>query len=247
MQTLDEIIFENRNKNYGTFYLRTHYSDYLSKAFITSVLAFGVIMKSSFYLVPRNIISVMPITQDRIWKKIPENELLIPLVKEEKRENQITEKRKLKVNQYVPPITVNDTKETPYEPPTIHQLETGIIGTKNEDDPEDVGAFNNFGNVDQAGELMTPIVEAPKVDESTKVFVKAEVHPEFKGGIEKMYKWLGKNLNYPAMAQKNGISGRVIVNFIVEGDGGISGIEILKGIGFGCDDEAKRVIGKMPK
>ena len=79
-----------------------------------------------------------------------------------------------------------------------------------------------------------------------QIFLVVEKMPEFTGGEQAMYKYIGANINYPDQAKKEGIEGRVFISFIVEKDGKISAVEILRGIGGGCDEEAKRVIQKMP-
>lgn len=79
-----------------------------------------------------------------------------------------------------------------------------------------------------------------------QVFVVVEQMPEFAGGEQTMYKFISDQINYPSQARKEGIEGRVIVSFIVEKDGKITNVEILKGIGGGCDEEAMRVIEEMP-
>jgi protein TonB len=62
-----------------------------------------------------------------------------------------------------------------------------------------------------------------------------------------MYRYIGENMKYPSAAQRANVSGKVFVKFVVEKDGSIGDISILKGIGFGCDEEASRVIKSMPK
>ena len=84
-------------------------------------------------------------------------------------------------------------------------------------------------------------------DELSDVFTVVEEMPKYPGGTNELYKFLGANIKYPQLAKDNGIEGRVFVNFVVEKDGEISNIKILRGIGSGCDDEAIRVIGLMPK
>jgi TonB family protein len=71
----------------------------------------------------------------------------------------------------------------------------------------------------------------------------ADVMPAFKGNI---FEYLVKNLHYPKEAIDKGIEGTVYVNFLVRTDGTIDNIKILKGIGYGCDEEAIRVIKEMP-
>jgi TonB family protein len=80
-----------------------------------------------------------------------------------------------------------------------------------------------------------------------EIFTAVEQNPEFIGGQAKMYQYLGENIKYPAAAQRANISGRVFVKFVVEDDGAIGDVEVMKGIGFGCDKEAIRVVKSMPK
>ena len=80
-----------------------------------------------------------------------------------------------------------------------------------------------------------------------KVYEKVEVMPEFPGGDQAMMDFVAKNVVYPQEARDKEISGRVMVGFIVEKDGGISDAKVVKGIGGGCDEEAVRVFSAMPK
>jgi TonB family protein len=70
--------------------------------------------------------------------------------------------------------------------------------------------------------------------------------PEFPGGVNAMMQYLGSNINYPEQAKKDSIQGKVYVQFIVEKDGKIDEVKVLRGIGGGCDEEAVRVIRNMP-
>ena len=80
-----------------------------------------------------------------------------------------------------------------------------------------------------------------------KVLEKAEVMPEYPGGDQAMMDFVAKNVQYPQEARDKGISGRVLVSFIVEKDGSIADVKVVKGIGGGCDEEAVRVVKAMPK
>lgn len=80
-----------------------------------------------------------------------------------------------------------------------------------------------------------------------KVLEKAEMMPEFPGGEQAMIKFVSENVQYPEEAKEKEISGRVLVGFIVEKDGSISDVKVVKGIGGGCDEEAVRVVKAMPQ
>lgn len=80
-----------------------------------------------------------------------------------------------------------------------------------------------------------------------EIFIVVEEMPQFPGGDAKLYEYIQKNLKYPMMARESDIQGRVFVNFVVEPDGSISKVNVMRGIGGGCDEEAVRVIESMPK
>lgn len=83
--------------------------------------------------------------------------------------------------------------------------------------------------------------------EERQIFMVVEQMPDFPGGEEALYKFLAGNITYPQSAKESGIQGRVYVTFVVERDGSINDVRVLRGIGGGCDEEAIRVIKAMPK
>ena len=74
-----------------------------------------------------------------------------------------------------------------------------------------------------------------------------EEMPAFPGGEAKLMEYVAKNVKYPQIARETGVQGRVYVNFVVEPDGSVSNVSVLRGIGGGCDEEAIRVVKSMPK
>ncbi len=80
-----------------------------------------------------------------------------------------------------------------------------------------------------------------------EIFTVVESMPEFPGGAEQMISFIARNIKYPPLAREKGIQGRVFVNFIIEPNGSVSNIKVLRGIGGGCDEEAIRVVESMPK
>ena len=90
------------------------------------------------------------------------------------------------------------------------------------------------------------IVEDMPEEEADEVFVIVETKPEPVGGMNAFYAYLSSNLKYPVQARHLNISGRVYVQFVVEKDGSFSSVEVLKGIGGGCDEEAVRVLKNAP-
>jgi periplasmic protein TonB len=141
------------------------------------------------------------------------------------------------------PITEQNVKPPPPPPPaqvTVLQIV--------EDDVE-VEDVKIDVEVDQkvAIEVYVPPVREEEEVVETEIFTVVESMPEFPGGAEQMMIFIAKNIKYPPMARESGIQGRVFVNFVVEPNGSVSNVKVLRGIGGGCDEEAIRVVETMPK
>ncbi len=91
------------------------------------------------------------------------------------------------------------------------------------------------------------IADAPVVEKADEIFDVVENAPNPPGGMEGWNQYLSKNLKYPTQARRMGIEGTVYVVFVVNTDGSIQDVEILRGIGGGCDEEALRVVKNAPK
>ncbi|MBO2522422.1 MAG: energy transducer TonB [Bacteroidetes bacterium] len=119
-----------------------------------------------------------------------------------------------------------------------------------EDDTE-VEDIDINAEVDQDEVIEEYVYEAPEIEEEEiveeEVFLSVEENPEFPGGPAKLLEYVQKNLKYPMMARESDIQGRVFVGFVVEKDGSISNVRVLRGIGGGCDEEAVRVVQSLPK
>jgi len=91
-----------------------------------------------------------------------------------------------------------------------------------------------------------PVLKGEEGPAEEEIFTVVESAPEFPGGEAAFYEFLRKNVKYPDMAKAAGISGKVYITFVVEKDGSITDVRLLRGIGGGCDEEALRVISNMP-
>lgn len=86
-----------------------------------------------------------------------------------------------------------------------------------------------------------------KAPDNDSIYQIVEVMPEFPGGAAEMATYLSGNIKYPEQAKEKGISGRVFINFVIEKDGSVNQVKVMRGIGGGCDEEALRVVKAMPK
>ncbi len=237
--TLDEMIFEHRNKAYGAYELRTHYTSNINRALSIGIAFFGLMLLANFLFArEREKISELKGTEYMI-QKIPD-EPLPELVKPKEIEPPKPIEQVKTIAFLIPEVVEETNKETP--PPTPDEMENAVISTKTQDGIEtnEIAAEPPT----EAKSVEKAIVELPEDDTP---FTTVEVQPSFMGGNSEMYKFLGKNLKYPSTAQRANIQGKVFLSFIVEKDGSITDIETMKGIGFGCDEEAMRVVKLMPK
>ena len=96
-------------------------------------------------------------------------------------------------------------------------------------------------------EVVISDVGGEETVEEEEIFVFVEEYPSYPGGEEALYKYLGENIQYPDVARDNGITGTVVIRFVVEKDGSITKAAIAREIGGGCGKEALRVVNAMPK
>ncbi|RLD87899.1 MAG: energy transducer TonB [Bacteroidetes bacterium] len=142
------------------------------------------------------------------------------------------------------PITEQKVKPPPPPPPRqVTQIKIVEDDVQVEDDLDiDVEADDNT----EFQEYVPPETDEDEVEEQ-QVFQVVENMPEYPGGRGALMKYLATNIKYPPYAKEAGIQGRVFINFVVETDGSITAVKVLRGIGGGCDEEAIRVVKNMPK
>ena len=137
--------------------------------------------------------------------------------------------------------------DTPPPPPPPQQQTTVLEIVENDAEIEnEVSIDAESDQQTVVEEYKAPVVEEKEVEE-TEIFTVVEENPGFPGGDEARIKFLQSNMKYPTMARESGIQGKVYVTFVVEKNGNVTDVKILRGIGGGCDEEAIRVVKSMPK
>lgn len=108
--------------------------------------------------------------------------------------------------------------------------------------------INTEDSKDKVVVVSAPVTSAPIEEEEDQViFQVVEKMPSFPGGDAALFKFLGENVKYPVIAQENGVQGRVICQFVVNRDGSIVDVEVVRSVDASLDKEAIRVIKSMPK
>ncbi|MBC3786792.1 energy transducer TonB [Spirosoma utsteinense] len=237
--TYDEIIFQSRNRAYGAFNLRQHY-----RPTLTLALGLGVgLFLAGLYA---------PTLYSRIWPgdQLANTDIMV--------QADIIELTEPPAERPLPPVeqapAVNTVRNlVPIVMPEADVVEDALPPTT--DDLQDATSgpltADGTGDVDV---IAPPEASAATADEKAlevaprteDVFVAVEQEPQYPGGLDALRTFLSRSLNYPRAAASAGVSGKVFLSFVVNTDGSLTDIQVLKGIGFGCDEEAVRVIRKMP-
>ncbi len=241
-----DIIFANRNRDYGAYQLRRAYPKYMGRA-----LAYGVALIILFFS--------FPYIMSKMTDVFKQEDKLIEVTAEIGPPPDIDPNNPppppppppptpppptRSTIQFVPPIIKKDEQVADQEPPTVEE----VIETK-----ADVGAKTKEGTDDAPPEIIdnpvvAKVVEAP-VRQEEKVFEQFDIQkpPSFPGGEAELLKYLAENIKYPPLARENNIQGQVVLSFVVGKKGEITDVTIIKDIGGGCGKEAVRVVESMPR
>ena len=144
-------------------------------------------------------------------------------------------------------IVITQRDEPPPPPPPPQQQATVLQVV--EDDVDVDMDLDIDAEMDEDAEIEdAPVVQEEEEDvQEEEIFMFVEETAEFPGGDAARIKYLRDHIKYPEMAKESNIQGTVYLKFVVEKDGSITHIQVLRGIGGGCDEEAVRVIKNMPK
>ncbi len=161
----------------------------------------------------------------------------------EKRTVTLVQRQADNTTEEIVPITEQKVKAPP--PPPPKQVTQIKIVDDNVDVQDDI-EIDADANMDTQVEEYIPPEEDEDVQQQ-EIFMVVEQMPSFPGGMGALMTYLATHIKYPALAKESGIQGRVFINFVVEPDGSIDHVKVLRGIGGGCDEEAVRVVKSMPK
>jgi protein TonB len=226
----DEIVFKNRNLEYGAYLLRKGYSQ---NVFIGVTITVLVVMFLLFYPSMAKFFGGDEVVAKIAPRKLVYSELSIPpsIDKPRPAPPRVLLPRLQKVVKFVPPKVVRE--EVVDLPPTVDELKQNEIGAVAVEGPTEV-VFDE------------PVEEVVADEGDDELFTVVDQQPEFEGGYEAMMAFIKQNMKYPPNARRMQIEGTVHVSFIVSKTGAISEVKVLRGIMTECDKEAIRVVQMMP-
>lgn len=233
------VVFKGRNQAYGAYELRKENPKNTNKALLIAIACFVVVLASP--TIWNKIKGFIPKADEKV--KVTDVVLMAPppLDKAKPPPPPAKEPPKPKVDQvrFPPPVVKPDNEVREKDPPTEKQLAVADPGQKEQkgDPNQEVRVDEPVGNAD-----VKNVTEAS----DNQVFTAVEIQPEYPGGEAALGKFLQKNIRYPSIAKENNIQGKVYIQFVVERDGSLTDIKVLREPGSGTGDEAVRVLKISP-
>lgn len=229
---IDDLLFKERNKEYGAYQLRKRYNSVVITGIVLASLLVSAAVMLPFMLTPHsdNVLrgnrSYVQVNLETL--EPPKEEIYVPPSPPPPQAVHVEE-----IVKYVPPVVVD----------SIPQLEKSQLSTdeyinQTTNDKVDVKGTGTGDDV-MSGQFGT---------ESDEPFFLVEVMPSFKGGgLEKFREWIRNRTNYPQAAYDKRLRGTVHLTFIVEKDGSVSNVTVVKGVDPLLDNEAVKAISDSPK
>lgn len=143
-------------------------------------------------------------------------------------------------------VEITKQEEQKPQPVEVPKQTTQLEIVQDDVETEDIEINADVEQNEVIEEYVAPEVVEEEVVEQ-EIFQIVEEMPSYPGGEKALLEYVAKNIKYPQIARETGIQGRVFVGFVVEPDGSVSNVKILRGIGGGCDEEAMRVIKSLAK
>lgn len=241
-----EMVFEGRNKEYGAYRLRKNAGKRNLYSLITIFIAALAIWGG---------ISLVKFVESRTKTVAQTSVAELSTLNQPKKKAEVKQQQKVKLEQpekvvervkssvkFTAPVIKKDDEVKPED-----ELKTQdeLMNTKTA-----IGALDVKGNDDANGEVLKlkeAVAQPEPKPEVEKVFDVVEQMPSFPGGPSALLEWLSNNVKYPVVAQENGVQGRVVVSFVVERDGSITDVKVVRGVDPSLDKEASRVVRAMPR
>lgn len=242
-----DMVFDGKNKSYGAFQLRKGTSGRNIKSLIILVIAAALV---GGFLAWKVIEQKQAEQQAAYMEALELSKLQKEAKKQEKKEvvkPKVEPKKEIPVARQTQKFTAPVIKKD-----ELVKEENQIKQMDKLDDKVAVGTENHEGTKDRNVEAVRNDIAvntpppAPKEEVTNKVFDVVEVMPSFPGGQGALMSYLSSHVKYPVVAQENGVQGRVTVSFVVERDGSITDVHVVRSVDPSLDREAARVVSSMP-
>ena len=240
-----DLVFQGRNQEYGAYQLRkgTSKRNVISVIIMLAAAALiyvGISLKN-FIEASTQKVAVTQVQELSALEKPKEK----AEVKQKKVEIQQPEKVVERVKSSVKFTAPVIKKDDEVKPEDELKNQDELLNTKTA-----IGALDVKGNDDKDGEVLKlkeTVAQPEPKPEPEKVFEVVEQMPSFPGGDKALMDFLSNNVKYPVVAQENGVQGRVVISFVVEKDGSVTDVRVVRSVDPSLDKEAARVVKSMPR
>ncbi len=249
--SLDDLVFEGRNQAYGAYQLRQSYNGHVRTALSLMIGLCGLLLLSGAawrhlhpvaVIAPTTTVPVTPITPPTYLAEAPKP-IAPPAEPSQPRLAAAASHTAASIPTHIvkdelaapKPLVTTEISEVPPGLETTGPTTTGDASGPGSPNGSDTGTATTGS---EAGTGTGPAVVGP--------YLVVEKMPEFTGGTEALMRYLRNHLRYPSAALREQAEGRVYVSFVVQADGTIADVSIPKGLGYGLDEEAQRVVRQMP-
>ena len=240
--SLDDIVFEGRNQAYGAFQLRRSYPRNLGSALLITIAAASMLLMAPLaihYFLPEAV--VPPVFVRELPQPAPQ------LYEMPKLKPLLPRTAALQPAMKVTPHSTIQTHVVP-DPAVMPAIEAALPQDIGATGPATPGTISTTGaNMGNGPATVSGVDSARPGSEATPTTVlTAEIMPDFVGGRAALQRYLQKHLRFPAAALTAQVSGKVYVTFVVQADGRVGEVTVLKGLGYGTEEAAARVVREMP-
>lgn len=243
--SLDDIVFDGRNRHYGAYELRALYQRHVSRALVIATAILALILL--FPLMAQLLAKVRPVVVPTFVEAKPfQFDPTIPLPA------------------ITPPLAAVKPPTMPPQPPTVRNVAMVVAKEEAVEPDEKVPSQDELlekqsGTRDSSGdpnagktvaaELPPGPEDAPTAELVNKVYISVEHMPELPtgGGTAAIVGAIQRAVRYPSLALRNGVEGKVFVSFTVDAKGEVTDVKIVKGLGSGLDEETMRAIKTLPR
>ncbi len=244
-----DMVFAGKNQEYGAYQLRKGTSKRNITALLILLIAAGLIGGALAYKVHMQKLDEerqaymeqleLSKLQEQAKKEKKEEPVIKAKIEPKKIVEQVRETQKFTAPEIKKDELVNEDNQVKDQADLDEKVAVGTKDQEGTKDRTDVAIRNDIAvNTNESEE---------KKEVANKVFDVVEQMPSFPGGNEALMKFLSENVKYPVVAQENGVQGRVVVSFVVERDGSITDVKVVRSVDPSLDKEAARVVKSMPR
>ena len=249
-----DLVFEGKNKDFGAYEMRTTSTKRHNKAVLYTIIGAILVVAAAV-----SIAKVQEyLAERRLAEELQQEEVAIDMEQNEEPEEEEQQKLEQPKPEVLPEEVLNTVKVTELRIVEDEKVKAEDEIKTQDELKETTTAFGQKDN-DKGTEdrnvtrtlkeevVVEKKIEAPKEEKKDEIFKSVEQPPQFPGGDAALMKYLSSHIQYPTMAQENNIQGKVVVQFVVEKDGHVGDVKVVRSVDKDLDREAVRVCKSLPK